>query len=278
MSQTNKRGTLSSEAATVLSTLSSRGLASFTLDDFVAAANWSRVRASKLLHQLKRSGWVERIARGRYLIVPLEAGPESAWTEDALVSVCRMATPSAIAYWTACHYWNWTEQVPRTVFAQTLQRVWRSEGRLLGVAYRLIRVRPGRFFGTVERRSGQSRFSITDPEKTLVDAFDRPDLCGGIRQVAAMLPQAASVSWDKVDEYLERLDSGAVYKRIGFLVEAAGRKLRLPKLERRVEGWRAKLTGGYAPLEPGGPSAGALDTRWRLRLNARGFRPEMTAR
>ena len=30
-------------------------------------------------------GWLARIERGRYLIVPLEAGPDRVWTEDALV-------------------------------------------------------------------------------------------------------------------------------------------------------------------------------------------------
>ncbi len=278
MARTKKRGGLSSEVANALSLLSSSGLSLFTLRDFASAIGSGSQRPSKLLHELQRSGWVARVAREKYLVVPLEAGPDSVWTEDALVVVGHLAEPSAIAYWTACHYWNWTEQPPRTVFAQTTRRVWRSAGQALGVAYRLVRVTPRKFFGVVQRTSSRGAFPITDREKTLVDALDRPDLCGGIRQVAEMLPVAEPVSWDTVDRYLDKTGSGAIYKRLGLLVETLGSRLTVSRRTRRLEAWRSKLTGGIAPLEPAGAAAGPVNGRWRVRLNVGGVIPEVAAR
>jgi len=278
MATTKRRGALSRKAANALSLLSSSGLSLFTLRDFASAIGSGSQRPSKLLHELQRSGWVARVAREKYLVVPLEAGPDSVWTEDALVVVGHLAEPSAIAYWTACHYWNWTEQPPRTVFAQTTRRVWRNASQVLGVPYRLVRVKSRKFFGIVKRTSGGGTFAITDREKTLVDALDRPDLCGGIHQVAEMLPAVELVSWERIDQYLERTGSGAIYKRLGLLVEALGSKVSVPKRKRRLEVWRSKLTGGHAPLEPAGPSRGPVNRRWRVRLNVGGVIPEVAAR
>jgi predicted transcriptional regulator of viral defense system len=248
--------------------LASKGQSIFRLEDLIAATHWPRRRAINLLYQLRRSGWIVSLARSTYLIVPLEAGPESAWTEDAVVIACHLASPAAVAYWSACHYWNWTEQVPRTVFVQTTRRVRPRNRNVLGVTYRFVRVLSEKFFGTVERTAGQSKFSVTDREKTLVDALDRPDLCGGIRQVVEMLPAAAeAVRWDKVETYLEKIGSGALYKRLGLLVEMLGEKVKVPDRKRRIEAWRAHLTGGYAPLDPGGPASGPVNSRWRVRVN-----------
>ncbi|MGB2820861.1 MAG: hypothetical protein WBF17_07765, partial [Phycisphaerae bacterium] len=102
---------------------------------------------------------------------------------------------------------------------------------------------------TVRRAVGEGQSTITDREKALVDAFDRPDLCGGIAQVARMLPVAAeAVEWDRLDGYLARMKSGAIYKRLGFLVEHIRGKLSIPRRSERIEGWRSRLTGGHALL------------------------------
>jgi predicted transcriptional regulator of viral defense system len=259
---------LAAPIANALSILASQGQSIFALDQFAAALGRPPARIYRILSKLLVGGWVARLTKGTYLIVPLEAGPESAWTEDALVIAGHLAAPSAAAYWSACHYWNWTEQAPRTVFVETTQRKMRSTRTVLGVEYRFVTVRPWRFFGTVERPAGRGRIVVTDREKTLVDALDRPDLCGGIRQVIEMLPEAAeAVRWDKVEAYLEKMGSGALYKRLGLLVEMLGEKVKVPDRKRRLEAWRSRLTGGYAPLDPGGPASGPVNSRWRVRVN-----------
>jgi predicted transcriptional regulator of viral defense system len=146
-----------------------------------------------------------------------------------------------------------------------------STKTVLGVRYRFVRVRAAKFFGTVKRSVGQGQTTVTDREKTLVDALDHPELCGGIGQVIEMLPAAAqAVNWDRVEEHLKRLGSGAAYKRLGLLVEHLGEKVRIPDRAGRIERWRSLLTGGYAPLEPRRPMIGPANARWRVRLNVPG--------
>ncbi|MFQ5923508.1 MAG: type IV toxin-antitoxin system AbiEi family antitoxin domain-containing protein, partial [Anaerolineales bacterium] len=93
----------------------------FSIED--AIPYWSSPHQTrKALSRLQRNGWIERLERGLYLIVPLEAGPERHWTEDPLVLAAQMAPGGVIAYWTAFHYWGMTEQIPRTTFAQITNR------------------------------------------------------------------------------------------------------------------------------------------------------------
>ena len=64
------------------------------------------------------------------------------------------SAPTAVAYWSACHYWNWTEQMPRTVLVQTPRRVRPRNRKVLGVTYQFVRVLSEKFFGTIERTAG----------------------------------------------------------------------------------------------------------------------------
>src|SRR3972149_9609474 len=81
-----------------------------------AAKFWSSKKtASDALSRLVDDGWLERIERGLYLIVPLEAGPGRQWTEEPQGIASQLAPQGAVAYWTALHHWGMTEQVPRTM-------------------------------------------------------------------------------------------------------------------------------------------------------------------
>src|SRR3972149_6150557 len=62
--------------------------------------------ARQALSRLVRSGWLERIERGLYLIVPLEAGPEGHWTEDPMVIAAQLVPSGAVGYWSAPPSWG----------------------------------------------------------------------------------------------------------------------------------------------------------------------------
>ena len=63
-------------------------------------------------------------------------------------------------------------------------------------------------------------------------------------------------------EYALQLDIGAVYRRLGYMLE-------LFDLDafREIETLRQKLTPSYAILDPMLPEEGKFMARWRLRLN-----------
>lgn len=236
-----------------------------------AAEFWGSPNYTKaVLHRLVKKGWITRLMRGTYLVIPLEAGPERLWSEKAAVVAQHLVRPSAVAYWSALHYWHLTEQAPRVTFVQTPTRRSRREVEALGMNFRFVTVRQSRFFGLVTHDAGGQPIVVTDREKTLIDAADRPELSGGIVQVAEALRRGPrDIDWMRLDAHLARFGAGTVYKRLGYLVEAL--RVPVPQAEARLAAWRSHLTAGISPLEPGGAAKGRIVTRWRIRVNVRGF-------
>lgn len=217
-----------------------------------------------VLHRLEKKGWLQRVERGVYLIIPLEAGPERTWSESPLVIAPYLIQPAAVAYWSALHYWQMTEQIPRTTFVQSTKR--KRPVEIQGMRFQFVTVKEGHFFGILERRLNDKKFYVTDREKTLVDCTDRPDLSGGILQLAQALETGyAEIEWPKLDAYLKHWQGGTVVKRLGFLVDRL--RIPIPEREPRLTEWQKMISQGISLLEPRAGKSGPVVTRWGLRIN-----------
>lgn len=257
---------LSSAETQFLSAMAARGRRGFTVDE--ARAYWDGdPQTAKRLSRLAEKGWLERLERGKYMIVPLEAGPEREWTENAYVLAGYLVDPAATGYWSALHYWNLTEQVPRLAHVQTTADVREHHKEVLGIRFRLVKLKEEKFFGLKHERMGNQRFAVTRREKTILDGLDRPDLTGGIYEVAKGLREAReALHWDVVDQYLPRLGSGAVVKRLGYLVETM--ELEIPNRSARLSRWLEMISAGISDLDPSSRrEEGPIVTRWRIRVN-----------
>ena len=245
--------------------LSAAGKQVFTVSD--ARSFLSKDEAVWLaLTRLQKAGWVKRLKRGVYMIVPLEAGVEKEWSEDAFVIACALAKPAAVAYWSAMRHWNWTSQIPSTIFVQTTQRKFSYTKTIQGVKYRFVPVIQRKFFGLRQERIGGKQFSVTDREKTILDMLDRPDLCGGMPEVLGAIQTALSeIEWDRLDEYVKKFPNRTALKRLGFLVQELG--LHIPNRENRLELWREAISRGVALLDPGVRPRGPIRTAWGIRVN-----------
>jgi predicted transcriptional regulator of viral defense system len=257
---------LSTEEASFLAQFAGEGKEIFTVTD--AYAYWDDDPNTPFrLRDLEEKGWLERLERGKYLIVPLEAGLAREWTENAFVIAAHLVQPAAVAYWSALHHWNLTEQVPRLTYVQTTSRKFRRRKEVLGLRFRFITVTPRKFFGLNRETLDHKRYQVTDREKTLIDCLDRLDLAGGIAEVLGALRAGLDeFDWSRLDNYLGRFRSGAVIKRLGFLIEAM--ELAIPDREPRLAAWARNLTAGLAMLDPSsGQTNHRIATRWNLRVN-----------
>ena len=217
-----------------------------------------------ILSRLVRKGWLQRLQRGRYMVVPLEAGPERNWSENAWIVASHLIHPAAVAYWSALHYWAMTEQVPRIVFVQSTRR--KRPARVSGVRFRFVTLSQSRFFGVSRRTLDGKVFYVTDREKTMLDAAARPDLSGGIGQLAeALRSSVGEMNWERLDQYLIRWGGGTPVKRLGYLADAL--EIDVPDRERRLQTWQQMISQGVSLLEPGSAPTGRVITRWRVRLN-----------
>lgn len=225
----------------------------------------ARVAARKLAHWAEK-GWLRRVRRGLYIPVPVEAEHPERWSQDAMVVAAAVWSPCYFSGWTAAAQWGLTEQVFRTTVVKTVRRVRRSKVHLLDADYLLVHViEQSMGWGLESVWHEEVRLRVADPARTVVDILDAPRIGGGIRHAADILGSYL----DEHDpqllvEYGDRLGNRAVFKRLGFLVEALGREE--PAL---TEACLARLSAGVALLDPDAPPSGPRMPRWSIRANVR---------
>jgi len=195
---------------------------------------------------------------------------------DALVVGTLLAPEGAAAYATAMRWWGWGPAAGSSgpglssLLFVSPKRKQAMRPELLGVRFELVFIKPERMFGAALLGEPGLRLRVTDRERTVVDMFDRSDLCGGVPTAAAALEAAwPGLDLERLTAYLERFAGGTVPRRLGYLVERLGL---LPPGDPLLERWRALLGAGYSLLERGGPAEGPFMRRWRLRMNVPGLR------
>src|SRR3972149_5473296 len=92
--------------------------------------------------RLQSKGWIRRIRRGRFAVVPLSSGEDRSPQLHEFVVAMELVSPAVIAYWSALNHHGMTEQIPRTVFVATNHHVQLSSKETLGVTFKIISVRP----------------------------------------------------------------------------------------------------------------------------------------
>ena len=209
------------------------------------------------LRRLMRGGWIRRAGRGFYTIT---ARPQLA-DEDRL----RLATAPYegqlhyVSWWAALAYHDLTEQDPLRICVAVQAR--RRERRVGALRIRPVLQASARFYGfeTIRLPSGAS-IRVATPEKAIIDCLDRPDLGGGLPEIA----KAFRITWaydaGKLVRLARRHPSKALIARLGYLmtVLVIGDPTPLRGRVRR-KGPPVALDLLAPPTEPG-----ILDSTWRV--------------
>jgi len=232
------------------------------IDDVVTALRLERDQAAKLLARWAEQGWLRRVGRGTYAPVPLDA-PESTYVlEDPWVLVPAFFHPGYVGGRTAAEHWDLTEQIFRDIAVFTNASIRSRQQVKHGVTFTLKHVGNELIFGTSVVWRGKTRVMISDVHKTIIDMLNFPDMGGGIQHIKDCLT-AYLARPDRDDntliEYAKRSRNGAIFKRLGFLVE------RLDDQSDLANECKKRLTTGNAKLDPA-LQCPRLVTRWRLRI------------
>ncbi|MEI6290711.1 MAG: hypothetical protein WCP19_09785 [Chloroflexota bacterium] len=212
--------------------------------------NKTKNQLLKLVSKLARSGWIEILKRGKYVV----KSPIYSSEIHPFAIANALLQPIAISHWSALAYHGFSTQNPVMTQASTTCNVITPEMRLgkaysprgraawraYGMEFEFIHEKKERFWGFQNIWVNDwYQASITDRERSVLDLFIRPDIFGGIRASSEImelsLPQ---IDQAKLVEYAIKYKNGAVIKRIGCLLEKMGinRQLLLPLAEFPVSG------------------------------------------
>ncbi len=211
-------------------------------------------RTYRLVARLKEQGLIAEVERGKYLLLGLE--PEQVLANPLFIA-CHLATPAYVSYWSALHFYGFTEQAPLTVFVETTKK--KRPVTFRNLRFRFVTVRPSKFFGYRREMVGGLPVLIADEAKAIVDSLDQPRYAGGVAEVAQALRTAVetgAVEPSTLVEYANRIGSKSLGSRLGYLLERLGHP---------VTGLLHST--GPVKLDPTRPRAGHYEPRWRVLVN-----------
>ena len=227
----------------------------FTFEEAHRILQIERRYLRKVLYRFEKKGLIERVSKGKYVIIPLE-GEKGEYTLHEFIIGSLIVNPYAIAYWSALHHYGMTEQILSTVFIQTTSWKKKQEIEIFGVKYKIVRIKKDKFFGIRKEWIEDTQVNITDKEKTIIDCLDKPQYCGGIIEVAKALKQG-NFSIEQLSVYATKMGNSGVIRRLGYLCDLFNIPVELPKVDVK----------NYLYLDPTMPKKGFKNAKWRLIVN-----------
>lgn len=223
-----------------------------------------------LIHRLVKKGVLTRLVSGLYQIVPFELGYATEYMGNPFVVAREVVfrklkdkhAEYCISHGSAMDIHQMVTQPQLAVYATVTKQI-RSK-KILGTDFHFVTNKPAYFFGLRKHWVDKSETVwVSDLEKTVLDGLKMPEYCGGITEVAkGFWMKRHEMSMTKLIDYAEKLDVGAVYRRLGFLLETYG--MDCPS---ELERLQRKMNLSYLLLDPTLPNEGKYLARWRLRLN-----------
>ena len=260
-----KARTLGDIGSNLLTELARQGKRLFTFDDAAGIYGNSNGGLRELLSTLVERGWLQRLEKGKYLILPFEAGREGEWTEHEFIIASYLIEPYYIGFRSALNYYGYTEQVSRSVFIASTRRKLKSALEISGVTYRFVYMSNRKFFGATEVTLDGYRVNMSEREKTIVDCLDHLEYCGGVVEVAKALWYGRDeFNFVKMAEYARKNGNRAVSQRLGYLMETLG-----SGTDGAIAILHESRSNSYAPLDTMADRKGQYVERWKVLVNVR---------
>lgn len=249
--------------------------------DLILALEWERQRlvtlreiakrlrcspgyARKLAHVLQKKGWLEPVAKGQYFLIGAARGPKGVPEMNPYLLARIFPKPHFIAYRAACTHHGLLTQVSHVIHVAALRQ--RRPLELKNVRFEFVKLDRDRFFGFKEDAIQGERVQVSDLERSVLDALDRPEFVGGIEAGVQVLFHAGKkLDAGKVLDYLRRFDDSALARRFGYLCEAL--RIALPDSLSAYLGGQVKKDPAYLGAPKRWGNAGERNKRWNLVLN-----------
>ena len=261
--KTTPSKTVGPVSATFITRLQQRGKTIFSVAEAMRIYGKNRYATGDFLSDLVKRGILARIKTGVYLL--LQTGNEDTQLRNWPVIARELAgkDPYFVSHYSAMRIHGMTTHPLNNVFLTTLKQ--KNKKTVSGISYNFINSKREHFWGdTSYWATKQEQVRVSDPERTLLDGFDRPELCGGITDVArGIWASQKKIDFKKLGQYAARFRTKAAIKRLGFVLET----LKIaPDLLPGLAGMIGEARD-YVTLDPQGPKEGKHLKKWRIQVN-----------
>jgi len=128
---------LSNQEREFISIFSANEAVTVDANDIIKIRSISKETANQILSRLAKKGWLQRVKRGSYTIVPLSSLLAYPAIEEIWPLVVKLYKPAFLSGWTAAEHWDLTEQVFNSVSLVTQNQQRKSIQNIRGIRVKL---------------------------------------------------------------------------------------------------------------------------------------------
>ena len=187
-----------------------------TIDEASKILKIRKSRMWNIFYRLEKKGWLERIEKGKYLIVPFYA--KEGWLEHPFVLASKLVNNYYISYRSALSYHGLTEQIPVYVYIATTQRKGRLERELQMYKFRFIKINKNKFFGYKRESINNKEVFIAEKEKAIIDCLDKERYSGTVIEITKAL-SSNLIKINKIKKYAIMMRNASLIRRLGYLLD-----------------------------------------------------------
>jgi len=260
-----RRQQLSPKEAMLVAKWESEKKTTIRASDLQEVLDCSKSYAYFLLHNLERKRWLERVTRGLYQFIPLSYGyPERIPPANSFVIGASLVKPYYFSYYTSNSYYGFTTQMPFTLLIATTTK--KPDVEWSSSTFKFVTLSKRKFFGYRREKVFDTEVNMAEPEKSLIDSFDKPRYAGGIEQLAGITGRGLRrVNREKLVKYAVKMGSHALVQRLGFIIDFLGKEELVEPLSPNLKNMLRKHVGKpVIYLDPRRLKTGEFSKEWRI--------------
>lgn len=214
--KTKTQRSLSKMEYEIISKLSLLNVKIITIDDIAGIFRIKKEKLWVILHRLEKKGWMERIEKGKYMLVPFKA--TTGWLLHPFILASGLAKKYYISYRTALAHYAMTEQIPFYVYIVITERKKKLRHELQNYVLEFVRVKKNKFFGFKTEFIGDKNVFIAEKEKAIVDCLDKEKYTGSIIEVVKAL-SSKDIKLKVLKKYALKMKNASLIRRLGYLLD-----------------------------------------------------------
>jgi predicted transcriptional regulator of viral defense system len=225
------------------------------------ALQTTQSQAAQFLALWAKKGWLSRVKHGVYIPVSLQAETAEVMADEPWVLAGALFEPCYIGGWSAAEHWDFTEQIFNSTMVFTTKKSQVRELDLKSAKFTIKTIKTERLFGSQNVWRENHKVSVSDPTRTIVDAFNDPAVVGGIRMAIDILGRYLRSEHKNLAlllRYSKQMKNTAIFKRLGFIFERRHFEEAI-----FIEKIKKEIKSGYSQLDPATPGK-SLVTAWKL--------------
>jgi len=185
----------------------------FTFEEARRKLKLSAPSLYKMLHELVRDGYLVRIKKTIYAVVPVEAAAR-AYTPNKYLVAAKLQKKSYLGYHTALELNGVAESSYNTVYINVPKQA--KSFRFQETTYSFVTKYDS--FGLTKIKVEGIPITVSDREKTILDGIDRLKYVGGLEEYLKSVSSFPSIDISRLIRYLKLSKKKALYAKAGWLL------------------------------------------------------------